>query len=175
MIEKDDYIIIGKIVKPQGLKGEIKATPYISQNIYAKKKSAERFNLLKQVYIKGEEYVVETVKHLNNGIVLKLSGVNNRDEAEKMRGKLLEIPKDEWTKKSEDEYFFYELENMKVVTEKNEELGIVSEVLDMPANAALEVKKKNGQEILIPFIKDVIKRVDSQNGIIYIDLIKGLG
>ncbi|MBP7654251.1 16S rRNA processing protein RimM [Candidatus Dependentiae bacterium] len=166
MKDKDDYIIIGKILKPQGLNGELKIMPLTS--------FPERFNFLKQVYIQDTEFFVENVKHLNNGIILKLTGINNRDEAEKFRDKMIETLKSESKKKSEDEYFYYELEGMKIVSSENKEIGVVSEVLDMPANAVLEVKTRENKEILIPFVKDVVKKIDIKSNIIYIELIKGL-
>ena len=80
----DNYLVIGEIVRPQGVRGEVKLRPITCD--------VERFNGLAQAYFKrGEDYVpvhIRTSRRAQEAVFLTLEGVEDRDAAEKLRGEL---------------------------------------------------------------------------------------
>ena len=90
-----------------------------------------------------------------------------------MRGSLLEVPESERRPLPEGEYYEDELLGLTVRTAEGETLGRVTELLNPGPNNVLVVRGERG-EVLIPFIEDVIRRVDPAQGVIEIDLVEGL-
>ena len=74
----------------------------------------------------------------------------------------------------ENEYYFHEIIGCEVFDENNESLGEIVEILTPGANDVWVIKSKNGKEILIPYIEDVVKNVDIPNKIINIEVMEGL-
>lgn len=162
------FLVIGEVIKPHGVRGEVRVRPHTDL--------PERFAWLEVVYVGKEspKAVAVTAARLHQGLVLlKLDGVNNRDEAEALRGAWLQVPEAEAIPLEEGEYFLYQLEGLAVFTDAGRALGVVVEILETKANNVLVVKGPLG-EVLIPDIDDVIDTVDLENGRIIIKPMPGL-
>jgi 16S rRNA processing protein RimM len=161
--------LIGYVLKPQGLKGEIKVNP-VSPDL-------ERFKLLEKVYLKNDTiqtYLVENVRISNRFVYLKFSEVNTRDEAEQLRDCEILVDPDERIRLSAGEYFIHDLLDCQVFTQQGDLLGTLVEVWQNSSNDVYVVKNQLGVEILVPAIKDVIKNVDIKAKKIIIQLIEGM-
>jgi 16S rRNA processing protein RimM len=108
-----------------------------------------------------------------NRVYLKLAEITDRDEADEWRGAEVEIAGTDLPPLEEGEYYAFELIGLTVVTTEGEELGVLEEVLDMPANDVYVVRK-DGKEYLIPAIKEVIQEVDLSAGQMVIQVIEGM-
>jgi len=161
----DERIVIGEIIKPQGLKGECKVYP-LTDNV-------KRYDELIEVFIDDKCYKIQQVKYLNKFVVLKFFGIDDINAAEQLRKKKIEIPI-ALAKKKAGEYFFFELLDMTVVDKNGCHIGKVLEVLDFPANPALEVEYAVNKQAYIPMVKDVILDINLENKIIIIDPLPGL-
>lgn len=166
--ETGDYVVIGQILKPRGLKGELKIYPLTSD--------AERYKKLKSVYIEQKSYSIEKLNETGKFVFLKLEGINSVEESEKLRNKYICIlKKDAFSHKPENnEYYYYELEGMKVYTSENAYLGVLEEILDYPAHDVYAVYTEGRKEILIPAIPEVIKKIDIEKRIMIVELFDGL-
>ncbi len=161
------FLVIGKIVAPWGVKGEVK--------VAIETDFPERFNRLKRVYLgeKAVSCVLEKARLHKGHALLKLGGCDDRNAAEKLRGQLVQIPIEEAMPLGEDEYYVYQIVGLDVWTTEGEHLGRVSEVLFTGANDVYVVQGERG-EVLIPAIEDVVLEVDLAGGRLIVELLEGL-
>ncbi len=166
----EELITIGKIVGYFGYKGEVKVTPLTD--------FPERFNQLKQVKINKKGQVstinVEKVKVHNDVILVKFSGIDSKEQAQEYRGSLLQIEENEIYPLPEGYYYHFQLKGLQVVDDKKGLLGELTDILETGANDVYAVKSPYYGEILIPAIKEVIKKVDLENKIMQVDLLPGI-
>jgi 16S rRNA processing protein RimM len=116
---------------------------------------------------------IESVRWKGKVALVKLAGVNDRDVAAKLNGDLLGVRRSEVVPTGEDEYYHFDLIGMKVVDEEGEDVGVVKEVLRMPANDVLVVRDGD-REMLVPTVKQVVKDVSLKMRVITIERIPGL-
>ena len=167
-----DMIVVGQILRPHGVRGEVKVEPLTHD--------PRRFEDLPFVYIEGEaagtqeELTVTGCKFHGDAVLLKFQTINSKDEAERLRGQYLKIPVAARLKLPLDHYYIYELEGLEVVTTNKRSLGILKEVISLPANDVYRIVDSEGKEYLIPAIKDVVKDVDLKTKIMTIDPLPGL-
>lgn len=148
------FLVIGQIAKPHGVKGEVRVIPYTDL--------PQRFSWLEVVYV-GESdptpAVVERSRAHKTWIILKLAGYDSREEADALRGELLQVPMDDAIPLEEDEYFLFELLGLNVATEAGEILGSLVDVIETGANNVFVVEGARG-EFLIPDIPEVVVSID---------------
>ena len=161
------HLAIGRILSPHGTKGEL--TVEILTDF------PDRFKLLKTVYL-GDHHtptVLEGHRMHGRRVLLKLAGYDNRDDAGRLRGQLVQVPIDNAIPLEDDEYYLYEILGLDVVTTEGEYLGRIEEIVDTGSNDVYVVKDGD-QEILIPAISDVVLNVDLDEGRVEVRLMKGL-
>jgi 16S rRNA processing protein RimM len=162
------FLVIGQVVKPHGVRGEVRVTPHTEL--------PERFTWLETVYVGKVDPQLVTVEdaRLHKSVVLlKLAGYDDRDAAESLRGQWLQIPEEEGIPLQEGEYYLYQLEGLLVYSEAGERLGELVDVIETKANNVFVVQGSQG-EILLPDIDDVIKEIDFENGRMTVHLLPGL-
>jgi 16S rRNA processing protein RimM len=161
--------IVGQVLKPQGIKGEIKVKS-ISPN-------PERFKTLKKIYIQKEDlipYSIEAVRISNKFVFLKIFGINNRDDTENLRGCDILIDDSDLIDLLPGDYFIHDLVGCQVVTEDGLKLGELKDVSQYSSNDVYVVKNEAGKEILLPATKEVIKQVNIDQKKITVHLLEGL-
>ena len=81
----NEFFIVGQIVNTHGIKGEVKVTPFTDD--------INRFDDLKEVYVKSKKeeklYQVEGARYHKNMVLLKLKGIENPEDAEKLKNSYL--------------------------------------------------------------------------------------
>ncbi len=158
---------IGKIVTTRGLKGELKVLPYT--NIY------NMFDELENIYINGECYTVEYVKHIKNCVAVKLEGINSPEDAAKYIHKTVSINNEDLMPLEEDEYYIGDLRGISVINYDTEEtVGTLKDVLLTGGNDVLDIEATDGKQILVPMVHEFVKRVDLENRHIKIHFIDGM-
>ena len=164
------YFEVGQIVNTFGIKGDVKVKPFTDD--------VERFEELKKVYIckkeKLEEVEIEEVKYHKDMVLLKLKGIDNMNEAEKLKGLYLKIDRKNAKKLPNDTYFIADLLGLEVYSDENEYLGKVDDIFPTGANDVYVVKDENGKQLLLPGISEVIKEIDLEKEKIIVHLLKGL-
>jgi|TARA_B110000438_G_scaffold277547_1_gene300282 16S rRNA processing protein RimM len=162
--KNQETIILGRISGHYGVKGWVK--------IFSYTKPIEGILSYSECYIDG----VNTFKsgRILEGrkqgklIIVKLSGVNDRDTAEDYIGLNLILPADCLPKLDDGHYYWRELEGLSVVDMQSKKLGVVSKLLETGANDVMVIQGDN--QILIPFVMhEVIKEVDLSEGRIVVD------
>jgi len=159
-------LLIGEITSPQGLQGEVRVFPHTD--------FPERFAELDRVGVQcGEEpvrVVTVTKAHtVGRVIVLKLEGVETWDDAERLRGARLLIPRSWAVELGEDEYYYHQLIGLEVVTTAGESLGPITAIWPTGANDVYETPLA-----LIPAVKEFVREVDLDHGRMVVEARPGL-
>jgi len=162
------FLAIGRVSRPHGVRGEVRVELLTD--------SPERFKMLQAVYV-GEasprRVAVDSVRILQDAVLLKLDGYPSRTEAEQLRGELLLVPKSEAVPLEEGEYFLYQLVALAVYSVGGTYIGRLTEVLETGANNVFVVDGPSGQHLL-PDIPAVIKDIDIEGGRLIITPMPGL-
>jgi 16S rRNA processing protein RimM len=160
-----EFLIIGRILAPWGIRGEVKVEVVTD--------FPERFAPHKVVYLNTRQLEIESCRPHKEHLVVKLATVDSVEEAEKLRGQDLTIPRSELYPLSEGKYYAFQLIGLKVVTTEGKNMGKITDIMTTASNDVYIVKRKKG-EILIPAIEDVVKSIDLKKGKIVIEAIEGL-
>ncbi len=145
-----DTLKIGLIVKPQGVKGEVKVQP-LTDDI-------SRFKQLKTALIDGKSFTVERVTLAGNAVFLAFSGIYDRDIAESLRGKFISVERENAVKLPKDNYFIADIIGCKLFAEQ-ELVGEISDVFSSRTDV-FTVKLVNGKIMRFPFLKELLLSVD---------------
>jgi 16S rRNA processing protein RimM len=104
---------------------------------------------------------------------LKLAGIDDRTAAEAMRGALVRVPIEQAVELPPGSYFWHEIVGLRVQDTRGRALGTVAEVLATGSNDVYVVRSAEG-ELLLPAIKDVVRAIDREHGVMTVELIPGL-
>lgn len=160
----NSYLIVGEILKPQGIRGELKVKPITSD--------PDRFYDLKEVYFKkGETYEKRSVhcKRVHDGFAyLTMQSVGDRDEAEKLRGQLLYIQRKDAIALQPEEDFICDLVGCVALDTKGNKVGVLREIMQPGANDVYIIDTPRG-ELLLPALKRVVIKTDVSSRTITLD------
>jgi 16S rRNA processing protein RimM len=163
---EDRRIPLGIFGKPFGLKG------YIFLRYYGD--NQENIKDFDGLYIdESHSLEIEDILITNKKLSIKLKGIEDRNKAESLRNKEVYVLESHLPPLGEGEHYWYQLENLKVINEQNEFLGIIDHVMPTGANDVLVVKPLKGSvdndERLIPFLKEeIIIKVELLNKTVYV-------
>lgn len=143
-------MIIGKIAKAQGIKGEIKLN-LNNENI--------DLTNVKTFVIENESYKVENIFKRPNGIFAKLEKVDDRTSAESLQGKFIDVLKEELETLNANEFYFDDLIGAKIVDQNGQRLA---EIVDIEQYGAADVIviNENGKFFNLPFLNDIFLKFD---------------
>lgn len=162
------YLEIGKIVNVHGLRGDVKVVPWCDD--------PEFLCAFETLYL-GKSYKpveITAARLQKNTVLLHLNGVENVEEAEKLRGQVLYMDRDE-VELEEGVYFIQDLIGLEVLdADTRESYGRLTDVLQTGANDVYEVRGEDGKTVLIPAIPDVVLETDLDAGIMRIRPLEGL-
>lgn len=163
---------IGVITQTHGIKGEVKVFPTTDD--------AARYKKLKEVIMDtGRERLdmeIEGVKFFKQYVIVKFKGYDSINDVEKYKSAKLYVTRDKAVRLKKDEYFVADLIGMQVVTEEGEDFGILKDVMATGANDVYVVKRgdANGSEVLLPAIRECVKSIDMETGVITVHIMDGL-
>ena len=166
----EKYLELGQIVNTFGIKGQVKVKPF-TQDI-------KRFEELKEIYVEKKNelklFIIEKVNYNKNMVILKLKGIENMEEAEKLRNSYLKVDRNELEELPEGTYYITDLIGLDVYTDENKLLGKIDYIYNAGSSDIYVVKDEKGKEILLPGIDEVLKQVDLENKKIIVHIIDGL-
>ena len=159
-----------QIVNTFGIKGFVKIYPYVDD--------IKRFGNLKNVYIKSknkeQKLEIAEVKYQKNMVLVKFKGIETVEEAEKLRNSYVEIDRKDAIELEEGQYFIADLLGLPVYVDTGEKLGILDDIFNSGSSDIYVVKNELGKQYLLPYIDEVIKDIDLENGKIIVHIIEGL-
>ena len=155
-----EFIEAGEIVNVHGLRGEVKVLCWLDD--------PEMLCEFDRCRIRGKEYTMEQVRVQKTCNLVKLEGIDTVEEAQKLRGKTVELFREDI---DEEVIFAAELIGMEVYT-NGEKIGKITEVLSYPGNSVYVVK---GQyEYMIPAVSQFILDTDMEANTMQVKLLEGM-
>jgi 16S rRNA processing protein RimM len=167
----DDLVVIARIVKSRGLRGEVVADMLTD--------FPERFEGLQDVTVRPltggaiRQLKIEKFWFQKGRVILKFAGLDTIEEAEKLRDSDVCVPEADAVELEDDEFFDWQLAGCRVETIDGAAIGEVSEVMRTGGTEILVVAG-DGKEFLIPFAESICTDVDIENKLIRVDPPEGL-
>lgn len=150
-----DRLIIGEVLKPQGIRGELKIKTFTDY--------PEDVKEFGQVYIDNEPYKILSFRVGNDGAAyVGLRGIPDRNAAELFRGKKLEGDRADAPELEEGRFYIVDVIGLTCETEEGEVLGVVKDIRNFSSD--IYTIEKAGKSILFPAVRNVIIKIDPQNG-----------
>ena len=164
-LSDNKFIPIGKVVKPHGIKGELKFFLY--------NKDSNLLSLDVSIWFKinnsYKSFYLLNSKGL--GKIFRLESVNNRSEAELLRDKEFFVLREDLPDLDEGNFYLNDIINFKLFNGKKE-LGLILDVLLLPSADYILINYNN-QEVLIPVLEKYIKFFDFDKKIVTMKNIEG--
>ncbi|HWP96508.1 MAG TPA: ribosome maturation factor RimM [Syntrophomonadaceae bacterium] len=169
-MDNEGLVSIGVVGGSFGVRGELKVLPLTDY--------PERFQVLKEILLVGgpnrERLTVEENKPHGQFYLFKFQGINGREAAERYRGWYLMIPESEIYPLPEGSYYYFQLKGLSVYDRDRGRLGVLQDILETGANDVYVIDSEQYGEILIPAIKEVVLKVDLEQGEMHVHLLPGL-
>ncbi|MDQ3535928.1 MAG: ribosome maturation factor RimM [Bacteroidota bacterium] len=167
----DSCYLLGFVIKPHGLKGEVVVQLDVDFPEYYKE--------LESVFIsKNQEkilipFFIEKINLHPQKAQIKLEEVDTLEQAEALVGNEIYLPLSFLPSLTEDQFYFHEIIDFQVLDEDKGTLGYVQDVYQLPNQDLIGMIYKQ-KEVLIPINDDTVKKVDRENKILFVSLPEGL-
>jgi 16S rRNA processing protein RimM len=165
---KPAFLVIGKLTRPHGVHGEIFFEILTD--------FPDRLKPGGLVYT-GEQYiphVIHSLRNHKNGLIVGFDGYHDPESVGKLRNQFVFIRSNNIPPLPEGEYYHHELLGLRIMTSENHELGELVQIMQTGANDVFIVQTPSKAEILIPYIDEIVRKIDLEKGEILIDPIPGL-
>lgn len=162
---KQAFIEAGRITSTHGVHGEVKIEVWLD--------TPEDLKHYRRIFIDGQERKLLSVRQQNRFVIVKLHQIDDINAAQPLKGKTVYIARED-APLPPGGYFLQDLLDAKVVLEDGSPVGVLTEILERPANNVYVVTAPDGKEILIPVVPAFIIRADAENGIVTVRLLEGM-
>ena len=157
---QSEYLLIGEITRPQGVRGEMRVRPYTDDPM--------RFEDLDEVYVKrGDKYEARgiTFVRLNSDdvVIIRMDGVSDANAVEALRGEKLYVDREHAVELPEDADFIVDLIGCRVTDDEGNDYGKITDVMQPGGNDVYVISGRRG-EVLVPALKSVVISVDTKAG-----------
>jgi 16S rRNA processing protein RimM len=170
----DGFLIVGGVQKPHGIKGELFVR--VETDHPAAVFTPGRVLRFGDARGKptGGQITIERARPFKGGLLVKAAEYTGLNDAlQSLRGVSLLLPAADVAPLEEDESFVHQLIGLRVV-HGGEVLGRVDEVYEGPAGWYLGVRREGRKELLVPFVREMVRRVDPAEGVVEVELPAGL-
>jgi 16S rRNA processing protein RimM len=163
-------VVVGRIGRPHGIRGEVTVETRTDE-------PDERFAPGATLIVDAPvEALVVQRSHWHSGrLLVHFEGVEDRNEAEALRGLLLHVDRDpDELPEDPDEYYDSALLGCRVELTDGTLVGEVADVVHLPAQDLLVVRTDDEREVMVPFVEAIVPNVDVPGRLIVIDPPGGL-
>lgn len=169
-----EWLVVGNIVKPQGLRGEARVK--IKTDFPEKRFAPNRSLTLTHPDLNSPLDVTVEYSRPHKGVyIVKFREFDAIEQIETLRGAEIRIATRETHQLEEDAYYFYEIIGCDVFTTDGERIGVITEILQPGANDVWVVKRDHGaKDLYLPYIDDVVKEVLPEQKRVVIEWMDGL-
>lgn len=166
----NDYFRVGVIANTHGIKGEVKVFPTTDD--------ISRFDDLEEVFLDTkngyEKLTVKSVKYQKNMVILGFDQFDNINQVEGLKNLDLYVDREHAIPLEGNQVYIADLIGCSVETDEGKTLGIVKDVMKTGANDVYVIEMPDGNEVLLPGIKECILEKDVKNKKVLVHLMKGL-
>ena len=165
-----DWVPVGDITKTHGLKGEVKLRPSVTDPSLVQG--------VRRARIVGEDgdsvkAVLEKVRGQGGRWIVKFKDCKTIEQAQALVGRSLEIYCEDFQPLPEGEYYWFQIEGIRVFDEEDRYYGTVNEIIVTGSNDVYVVQDGN-KELLLPMIDSVVKSIDLKENKLVFHIIEGL-
>jgi len=175
-----EYLIIGRIAGPFGVRGEIKMEVLGD--------FPDRYRTLKSVTLGGgfdgtqsrRHYKLLTVRQrtVKDQLLIRLEGVATPEAVDTLRGQLVQIPISEAPPLAEGEHYVFQVIGLDVRLQDGSSIGKIKDVLQMSGNDVYLITPSDPaaktKEYLIPIVDEIVKEVNPEEGYVVVAPIEGM-
>lgn len=166
---KDDCFYIGRVAKTHGIKGEVT----IKLDVDDPSAYLDMKYFLLEINKVLTPFFVERLTLSGDKFFVGIQDVNTVEAASALTGKSVFLPLELLPKLTGKQFYYHEVKGFIVVDEQKGELGPIKEILEYPTQAIIQVFK-DGKEILIPILDQVIVKVDRKGKKLHVKAPEGL-
>lgn len=168
-VDADSMVAIGRISRPHGVNGVVRVVPLTD--------TPGRLSGLGEIVVEKPDrtvlvFSIEHSRDVQRGILLKFVGIDSFEQAEGLRSAYLLVPRASVPALPQDTFYVFELIGYRVETVEGEAVGVLDDILRLPANDVYVVRKGK-REVLIPAVGDFV-RIDAENRRIVVDGVEDL-
>ncbi len=169
-MQSDSLILMGKVAATHGIKGQLRIVAYsgLSESFL----SAGSF-FLRDSSGRTQQHDVSAISVHGKKLLVTLKGFSNINQVLAFVGNEVLLYRDQLPEPEEDEYYWYDLVGMNVVTTDNRVLGVLESIIETGSNDVYVVASA-GKEYLIPALSDVVVSVDTVARIMTVTPVEGL-
>lgn len=165
-----EFLEIGKIVKPHGLKGRMKVLSYVT--------SDGLLTAIDHIYIRRSEdnwerFMLKSLQMKGPCFYLELAGVESIEKVQELVGQTIFAAAEDWAPLPEGEFYWQELIGLQVLTEEGNALGRLQRIFPTGSNDVF-VCGEGKDEIFLPAIEEVVRKIDVERGTVTVRLLEGL-
>lgn len=167
-IDEPDFLLVGRLRRPHGVKGEMLAS--IMTDFPERIKTGATL-------LVGPNYrplTVAGIRHHSKGALILFEEFENREQMQGLRNQGLYVRADDRPPLPEGEYYQHQLIGLQVISDEGQLLGVLAEFIETGANDVLVVRPEEGKDILLPDIKDVVVGIDLDAKQITVHVLDGL-
>lgn len=153
---------LGRVSGAQGIRGAIK----VRADAEAATTDPEVFSALGEVWIGGQSYQVLEAGRLKTQVILRLAGIDTRNQAEALVGLEVQGDRRRFPPLPEGEYYWFQVLGLPVVDVSDGALlGYLEEIIPTLAHDVYVVRAGD-REVLLPAMEDVIVEINLEEGVI---------
>jgi len=174
MAEGPEYLVVATVRRPHGVRGELRLTLEADrpERVFRPGRVLRVGDARGRPV--GRELTIARARPVKDGILLQAAEhASLTPEVEALRGHTLLIPVEEAAPPAEDEIFYHDLVGSDVLV-GGEKVGTVKEILETGGAELLVVRRTGAKDLLVPFVKEVVRRVDARKRQVEIDPPDGL-
>jgi 16S rRNA processing protein RimM len=154
-------VLLGVVIGAQGLKGELKVKTFIQ--------SPDKLGAYGPLHTKdGKSFRASVVRGTKDGAVVALDGVNDRNAAEALKGAELYVPRSALPQQDADEFYHADLIGLRAEDTEGRAMGTVRALHNFGAGNVIELVRDDGDEVFLPFTREVAQKIDIEGGRIVI-------
>jgi len=167
----DSLLQVGAILDTHGLRGEVKVFPTTDD--------PSRYDDLREVELLTKEgsYLpleVERVRYFKNLVIVKFKNYDSINDIEQYKKCNLYVTRENAVELAENEYFVADLIGLDARSDEGELLGTVADILSTGANDVYVIKGADGEELLVPAIRECVQEICLKEGFMTLHLLPGL-
>ena len=164
-----EWVSIGKITKPHGLKGELKLHPFITDDSLLQGLRHGRLEDNGGTM----ECAILSIRGRHKRLILKLEDCNSIEQAQTFAKKTLLVPQADFAALPEGEYYWFQIIGLNVYDEEDRFYGNIAEIIQTGSNDVYVVRD-DARELLLPMIDEVVKHIDLANKKLTFHKVEGL-
>ncbi len=160
-VSDPQFLAIGKVLRPHGVRGELRLEVYTGTPTHLKD--------VETVYVgdKQSPYPLESSRLHQKILLIKLKGCDDREQADAFRGQIIAIARADAAPLRAGQYYHHQIIGLTVISDEGEQLGTITEIIETGANDVYVVKNGD-EELLLPAISSVILKIEPPQMIVHL-------